>query len=104
MEKLRSFDKSTDLPKSMWIRFQCDCLHAADAMDIKIEDYDSKFITVTMNFVGTSFWDRVKYAFQILRGRWSWREFIPRQEDYQSLSDIFSLDKSYSDLEDLWKK
>ncbi|GAI31742.1 unnamed protein product, partial [marine sediment metagenome] len=52
-------------------RFQCDCISLPDAMDVIVEswgmDDEKKFITVEMYFVGISLWDRIKYAFQILR-------------------------------------
>jgi len=79
-------------------RFQCACLSAADAMDIDIKPYGEhgKYITMRFDFLGRSFWDRVKYAFAILRGNWTWREFVLREEDYSLLSDIFS--KRYEEI------
>ena len=103
MEKLFEFEKGKVFDeKSKLYRFQCDCITPADAMDIMAEswgkDDEGKFITISLYFYGTSLWDRIKYAFQILRGHWSWREFIPRPEDYGNLSEIFDPDKKYSEL------
>jgi hypothetical protein len=104
MEKLLEFKKG----KHPWedenyllYRFQCDCLSPSDAMDIDVESCgkndEDKFITIRLDFRGTSFWDRVRYAAAILKGDWTWREFIPRREDYPNLAEIFS-DKKYSEL------
>ena len=96
-EKGRAFDENSKL-----YRFQCDCLSARDAMDIMVDscgkDDEGKFITITMDFLGVSFWDRLKYAWQILRRHWTWREFIPRNEDYSNLTAIFNPDKGFSEL------
>jgi hypothetical protein len=102
MEKILKFEKGKPMENcSTTYRFQCDCLSAGDAMDIDVESYgtedNGKFITLRLDFVGTGFWDRIKYAVAILLGNWTWREFIPRKEDYASISEIFS-DKKYSDL------
>lgn len=103
-------DKLLDIPRNKfgdkedfkYYRFQCDCLTAADAMDISVEswgkDNKNKFITIHLDFLGTNFWDRLKYALQIIRGHWTWREFIPRKEDYQYISDIFDTNKDYLEL------
>jgi len=83
-------------------RFQCMCSTPADAMDIIVDscgkDDEGKFITLSMYFLGTSLWDRIKYAFQILRGKWYWREFVLRDEDYGNLSEISDPGKKYSEL------
>lgn len=67
-------------------------------MDIEVENYDGekKQIIITMDFLGDSFWGRIKYAWQILRGHWSWREFIVREEDHENLSKVFG--NKYSEL------
>lgn len=104
MEKILDFKKGhpMDFPSKVY-RFQCDCLDAADAMDITVEacgvEENSKFITILMNFYGSSLLDRLKYAFWILRGRWSWREFVVRDEDFKNLTNIFNPDIKYCDLE-----
>ena len=103
MEKLLEFRKGKLFGQdSKYYRFQCDCLSAADAMDVCVEstgkDNEDKFFIITMNFLGTGFWNRMKYAFQILKGHWAWREFVVRQEDTQDLSDIFNPGKKYSEL------
>jgi len=104
MEKILEFkkDRHNSVPPSKYYRFQCDCLTPSDAMDIEVEsvcnDDSEKYFTIEMNFVGTGFWGRVKYAFQILRGKWAWREFIPRNEDYKNLSDLFNPDIKFNDL------
>ena len=103
MEKLLEFKKGKIFDEdTKYYRFQCDCLTAADAMDISVDscgkDNEGKFFTITMDFRGTGFWDRVKYAFQILRGYWTWREFVVRKEDTGPLSDIFNPTKKYSEL------
>ena len=102
MEKLLDF-KGGKIPEDYKLyRFQCDCLSSRDAMDVAVESCgvkdEGKFITITMDFRGTGLWDRVKYAFQILVGDWAWREFIPRNEDYSNLTDIFNPDKKYDEL------
>jgi hypothetical protein len=103
MEKLFEFKKGKLWDENTRVyRFQCDCTTAADAMDITVDswgkDDEEKFVIITMNFLGTSLWDRIKYALQILRGQWNWREFIPRPEDYGNLSEIFDPNKKYSEL------
>ena len=93
-------DKILETKESKLYRFQCDCLSAEDAMDIDIEKVGKceKYIIVNMNFYGNGKWDRIKYAFQILRGFWNWREFVVRSEDAKCLSDIFNPDKGYEEL------
>ena len=86
MEKLLEFKKSKIFKEnSKLYRFQCDCLESEDAMDIYIDSWgiadEGKYLTITMSFLGTGFWDRIKYAWQILRGHWSWREFVVREEE-----------------------
>ena len=103
MEKLLEFKKSKIFDENSKVyRFQCDCLNAADAMDIDVDscgkDDEGKFFTLRMDFYGTGFWGRVKYAFQIVKGNWSWREFIIREEDCKNLSEIFDPSKKYSEL------
>ena len=103
MEKLLEFQKGKLFDEnSKYYRFQCDCLTPADAMDICVDSCgkgdEDKYFTITMSFVGTGVWDRIKYAFQILKGNWTWREFVVRNEDVKSLSDIFNPDKKYSEL------
>lgn len=84
MEKILEFEDSKHY------RFQCDCLTPSDAMDVDVEiGGGKKYITIAMYFLGNGIWDRIKYAYWILRGRWQWREFAVREEDYQHLSDIF---------------
>ena len=103
MEKLLEFEKGKVFNEpSKYYRFQCDCLTPGDAMDIDVEacgiNDEGKFFIITMSFLGTGFWDRVKYAFQILRGHWNWREFVVREEDTKILSDIFNPERKYSEL------
>ena len=103
MEKLLEFKKGKfwDENTRMY-RFQCDCLTPSDAMDITVDSQgkkdEGKFFTITMHFVGTSFWNKLKYAFQILRGDWNWREFVVRGDDCQGLSDILNPRKKFSEL------
>jgi len=103
MEKLSEFEKGKlfDIP-SKWYRFQCDCLSPEDAMDIEVmgcgENNEEKYISLTLFFTGVSFWNRLKYAFQIIRGHWSWREFCVRQDDRKNLSEIFDPNKKFSEL------
>jgi hypothetical protein len=103
MEKILDFKKGEagDSP-SKYYRFQCDCLEAADAMGIDVDacgkNDEGKFITIRMDFHSFCLWDRIIYAWQILRGDWHWREFIPRQNDYKHLRDIFDPKKKYSQL------
>ena len=100
MEKILDFDKGNEASK--YYRFQCDCLTPADAMDISVDawgkDGDKKAFTISMYFNGTGFINRVKYAWQILRGHWAWREFILRDEDTKPLSDILNPNNSFNDL------
>ena len=101
MEKLLEFEKGKlSDENSKHYRFQCDCLTAADAMDITVDEVHDggKYFVLTMDFRGMSCWDRIKYAWQILRGHWTWREFIVREEDTRHLSDILNPDKKYSEL------
>jgi len=103
MEKLLEFKKGKLFDESSkYYRFQCDCLSAGDAMDIGVDSSgkndEEKYFTITMHFYGTDVWSRIKYAWQILRGEWAWREFIVREEDIKNLSDIFNPDKKFSEL------
>lgn len=101
MEKILTFEEGNPLNNaSCTYRFQCNCLSTQDAMDIDIENCGEygKFFIIRMDFLGTGFWDRIKYALQIVRGHWSWREFVVRDEDAKTLSDIFNPDKRYSEL------
>jgi len=101
MEKILDFEKTKTMEPSKVYRFQCDCLSPEDAMDINIDacgkDLQDKYISITMNFVGTGFFDRLKYAFQILRGRWTWREFVVSPSDHKEIEKIFS-SGGYSEL------
>ena len=98
MDKLLDFKKGKITGDYKMYRFQCDCLTASDAMDIDIENCNEsgKYITIRMDFRCDSFWTRLKYAWRILNRHWTWREFIPREDDYDSLSNIF--DKPYDEL------
>lgn len=100
MEKLLDFKESKIMDDSKVYRFQCDCLTAADAMDISVDKVrdEEKFFILTLNFLDNHFWGRLKYAWQIIRGHWCWREFVVREEDCKDLSDIFNPDKGYSEL------
>jgi len=100
MEKILDFEESKDWSPSKLYRFQCDCLSVGDAMDILIDEAPggSKFIILTLDFIGAGLWSRLKYALQILRGRWTWREFVVREEDFGPLSEIFDPKKKFSDL------
>ena len=103
MEKILEFKKGKIFDEaSKLYRFQCDCLSAKDAMDIMIDswgrDDEGKFFTITMDFLGIVFWDRLKYAMQIIRGHWTWREFVVREEDTKHLSNIFNPEKKFSAL------
>ena len=93
-------EKMLDYKDYKLYRFQCDCLTPNDAMDLTVEAAGgNKFYTISMHFNGHSFFDRLKYAFQILRGDWCWREFIVRQhcDDAKIISEIFS-DKPFDEL------
>ena len=102
MEKLLDLTGKEPKDFSKLYRFQCDCLSPEDAMDIDITPWgkneENKYITITMNFIGSGFWNRVKYAYQILLGNWCWREFATREEDFKDLSEIFDPNKKYKDL------
>jgi len=103
MEKILEFKKGKMFDEnSKYYRFQCDCLTPADAMDIEVESYgkddEGKYFSITMNFLETGFWNRLKYACQIIRGWWTWREFVVREEDIKNLSDIFDPDRKFSEL------
>ena len=93
-------EKLLDWDGSRWYRFQCDCLHAADAMDVGVDEAgkDGKWFQISMQFNSDSLIDRMKYAWQILLGHWTWREFVVRKEDEKVLSDIFNPDIGYSKL------
>ena len=99
MDKLLDFPKGSDEAFKHY-RFQCDCMSAKDAMDISVEEGlpETKNFILTLDFLDNDIWNRIKYAFQILRGHWTWREFVVRDEDARHLSDIFNPDKKYSEL------
>ena len=103
MEKLFDYKKGKihDEHTKLY-RFQCDCLSPEDSMDISVEswgkDDEGKYYEIMMNFEGSNNWSRFKYAWQILRGRWTWRYFCVRDDDLKNLSDIFDPNKSYSEL------
>ena len=103
MEKLLEFEKDKIFDeRSKYYRFQCDCLTPSDAMDIGVDscgkDDEDKCLTISMYFDGTGLLSRIKYAWQIIKGHWCWREFIVREEDFKHLSDIFNPDKKFSEL------
>jgi len=104
MEKLLDFKKGEPIEgvASKYYRFQCDCLNAADAMTLGVDSCgkndEGKFFTICMDFYGTGVWDRIKYAWQILRSQWSWREFIIREDDLKPLINILNPDKKFSEL------
>ena len=103
MEKILEFNKGKLWDENTkWYRFQCDCLSPADAMDITVDACgkgdEGKYLTITMHFLGTGVFNRLKYAWQIIRGYWTWREFVVREEDCKELSRIFDPDIKYSDL------
>lgn len=82
---------TTNIPNiSRHYRFQCDCLAPEDAMDVAVTETGGEImIIITMQFRGCGLASRLRYAYQILRGVWGWREFIVRPEDYSPLSHIF---------------
>jgi len=106
MEKLFQDDDSKTY------RFQCRCLSAEDAMDLTVSKADGedelkvitdkcpegKFHILCLDFIGTGLWSRIKYAWEILRGRWCWREFVVREADAKVLSDIFNPDIPFENL------
>ncbi|KKL90938.1 hypothetical protein LCGC14_1899710 [marine sediment metagenome] len=100
MEKILDYEKGKCFDDFKMYRFQCDCLSAQDAMDINVESYheNKKWFSICLSFQHNSLWERLKYASQIIRGHWTWREFIPREEDYGNISEIFNPDKGYSEL------
>ena len=81
-------------------RFQCDCGTAKDAMDIGVdrEEGEKKAINITMSFNSNGLWDRLKFAWHVVRGYWTWREFVVREEDYGNLSAIFDPLNEFSKL------
>ena len=98
MEKLFDFTKGD--PECKLYRFQCDCLEPGDALDVNVDCYkeDKKFFVLCLQFNDSDFWSRVKYAWHILRGKWTWREFVVREEDHKDLADIFNPGKGFSEL------
>lgn len=100
MEKLLDLKGKDPADYSKMYRFQCDCLSPEDAMDISVDKAreNDKYFTISMTFLGTGFWNRVKYAWQILKRDWTWREFCVREEDHKVLSEIFDPNKKYTDL------
>ena len=103
MEKIREFYKGMSSDENTkYYRFQCDCLAPLDAMDISVESWGvkdkNKYFTISMYFIEKSLWNRLKYAWEIICGDWTWREFCVRKEDEKYLSDIFNPDKKYSEL------
>ena len=92
MEKILEFEEGKGFRASKVYRLQCDCLSPSDAMDLEVEPVgllnERKWVSITMYFNGTGLWDRIKYAFAILRGHWAWRGFIPREEDYSNLRPL----------------
>lgn len=102
MEKLLDLDHERPAERYKCYRFQCECLTSGHAMDIDAECWDSKdnkkALTIRCDFWGTGFASRIKYAWQILMGHWTWAEFIPREEDYGNLAEIFDPTKGYMNL------
>lgn len=89
MEKLYHYDDS------VLYRFSCSCLSADHSMDVFVEKVgeNDTYITLYMNFADTSLFSRVKYAWQIVRGWWTWRDFVIREDDHKNLVDIFKAEK-----------
>jgi len=100
MDKLADYDKGSAFGASKLYRFQCDCMTAADAMDIEVSEGppEEKYFVISLNEVSTSFKNRLRSAWHAFRGEWCWREFVVRQEDAKNLSNIFDPDKKYSEL------
>jgi hypothetical protein len=103
MEKLLHFLKNEiNENEEKVYRFQCDCLSPEDALDISVENYGNtdgkKYIELSINNCDFGFMERLKHAWKVLTGRWGWREFCFREEDYKNLSIIFDPDKKFSDL------
>jgi hypothetical protein len=105
MEKLLDFDKESsanDEKRYRMYRAQCDCMSAPHAMDIDVEVWgqndEHKAITIRMDTLPGGFWSRVREGWNVFRGKWSWREFVVRSEDYKQISEIFDPDKKYQDL------
>ena len=95
-------DKIIDIPSRARkvYRFQCDCLTSQDALTIEVEGYGegNKVILFTLDFYHNDLGARLKYAWQIVRGHWTWREFVPRKEDYQHISELLSPGKKFNEL------
>lgn len=103
MDKILEFRKGPLWDEDSKVyRFQCDCTSPGDAMDITVDSWgkesEDKAFTISMYFTGTSFWDRIKYAINILKKRWCWREFVVRNDDLATISGIFDPNKKYSEL------
>ena len=103
MEKITEYKKGeVSDESSKEYRFQCDCQTASDAMDISVlawgEKDEGKIFIISMTYIQTGLWENLKNAWRILRGHWSYREFILREEDIKPLIDILNPDKKFSEL------
>ena len=78
-------EKLLELEDGTFYRFQCECLSPEDAMDVEVNEYGISFL---MQYEPVKFSQRIKDAFNVLRGRFCWREFILREEDRAELRKI----------------
>jgi hypothetical protein len=103
MEKMWTFlkNKINEHGESVY-RFQCECKMPEDALDIDVEacgeNDEKKSITLSLGNIDAGFFERLQHAWKVLTGRWGWREFCVREEDFKNLSEIFDPDKKLSDL------
>ena len=103
MEKITEYKKGeVSDESSKEYRFQCDCQTASDAMDISVlawgEKDEGKYFIISMEYWDKRFWNNLKSAWQILRGRFPYRDFLLRDEDIKPLIDILNPDKKFAEL------
>ena len=74
-----------DADKNIHRRFSCDCLDGHECLDIYC-DNEFKFSEVSLYYYPHFFWDRVKVAWNILRGKDSfWHGITVREEDIDNM-------------------
>lgn len=125
MDKILEFEKGNSIGPNKYFRFQCDCLTPLEAMDIEVGERSTdkmleknkdvqidnmdihiesnvpggKYFVISMWSDPSNFKGRIKEIWGLICGRrFDWREFTVRQEDLQSLSDLFNPSIPYDNL------
>jgi hypothetical protein len=82
---LKKLEKLLNYEDYKLYRFQCDCLSPEDALDVVIDSY---CITISMNRVPSNLKEKIKDIINVLRGEWTYREFILRENDREELIKV----------------